>query len=167
MDGEMDKFLYFCNLNFQIALYMLKGILAVSGQPGLFKLIAEAKDRIIVESLTTGKRMPASIQAKISSLEDITVFTHSGDIPLKEIFKRIFDHENGGSAIDFRSTDDEIRKYFESVVPDYDKERVYLSDIKKVIHWYNILLEKGSLIFDEEENEESQSSETSGELSSE
>jgi hypothetical protein len=129
---------------------MLKGILAVSGQPGLFRLITEAKNRIIVESLTTGKRMPASTQAKISSLEDIAVYTHSGDIPLKDIMKRIFDHENGGPAIDFRSSDAEIRKYFEGVVPDYNKDKVYLSDIKKVIHWYNILHEKELLSFEEE-----------------
>lgn len=129
---------------------MLKGILAVSGQPGLYKLIAEAKNRIIVESLTTGTRMPASTQAKISSLEDIAVYTHSGDIPLKDILKRVFDHENGGASIDFRSADAEIRKYFEEVVPDYNKDRVYLSDIRKVINWYNILHEKGLLSFDEE-----------------
>jgi hypothetical protein len=132
---------------------MLKGILAVSGQPGLFKLIAEAKNRIIVESLITGKRTPASTTSKISSLEDIAVFTHSGDIPLKEILKRIHVHENGGQALDSKSPDAEIRKYFEGVIPDYDKDRVYVSDIRKVIHWYNILQEKGLLIFEEEPEE--------------
>jgi hypothetical protein len=132
---------------------MLKGILAVSGQPGLFKLIAEAKNRIIVESLITGKRMPASTTSKISSLEDIAVFTHSGDIPLGEILKKIYAHENGGQAIDSKTPDAGIRDYFESIVPDYDKDRVYISDIRKVIHWYNILQEKGLLVFEEEPEE--------------
>jgi hypothetical protein len=132
---------------------MLKGILAVSGQPGLFKLIAEAKNRIIVESLTTGNRIPASTTSKISSLVDIAVFTHSGDIPLKEILKRIHVHENGGPAIDSKAPDAGIRKYFEEVVPDYDKDRVYVSDIRKVINWYNILQDKELLIFEEEPEE--------------
>ena len=132
---------------------MLKGILAVSGQPGLFKLIAEAKNRIIVESLITGKRMPASTTSKISSLEDIAVFTHSGDLPLQEILKKIHAHENGGLSMDPKGPDADIRKYFETVIPDYDKDRVYVSDIRKVIHWYNILQEKDLLIFEEEPEE--------------
>jgi hypothetical protein len=129
---------------------MLKGILAVSGQPGLFKLIAEAKNRIIVESLITGKRMPASTTSKISSLEDIAVFTHSGDLPLLEILKKIHAHENGGQSVDSKAPDSVIREYFEKVVPDYDKDRVYISDIRKMIQWYNILLEKELLVFEEE-----------------
>jgi len=130
--------------------YMLKGILSVSGQPGLFKLIAEAKNRIIVESLLTGKRMPVGTTSKISSLEDIALFTHSGDVPLKDILKKVHEQENGGQALDSKAPDKEIRKYFEAVVPDYDKERVYTSDIRKVLHWYNILQEKEMLIFEEE-----------------
>jgi hypothetical protein len=134
---------------------MLKGILAVSGQPGLYKLIAEAKNRIIVESLITGKRMPVSNTAKISSLEDIAVFTQTGELPLKDILKKISEHENGERAIDSKSTDSEIRNYFEELIPDYDKERVYVSDLKKVILWYNILQEKGLLDFSEEAEVES------------
>jgi hypothetical protein len=129
---------------------MLKGILSVSGQPGLYKLIAEAKNRIIVESLTTGKRMPVSTTSKISTLDDIAVFTQTGEIALKEILKKISIHENGEKAIDSKSTDTVIRKYFEAIVPDYDKERVYISDLKKVILWYNILIDKGLLDFSEE-----------------
>jgi len=132
---------------------MLKGILSVSGQPGLFKLIAESKNRIIVESLITGKRIPVGTTAKISSLEDISVYTLTGDIPLKEVMKKISEHENGERAIDSKANDQEIRKYFEVIIPDYDKERVYVSDIKKVIIWYNLLQEKGLLDFTEEEEE--------------
>lgn len=130
---------------------MLKGILAISGQAGLFKLVAEAKNRIIVESLLTGKRMPASTTAKISSLEDIAVYTQNSDIPLKEVLKKISDHESGGQAISAKSPDNELKKYFEQIVPDFDKDRVYISDIKKIILWYNILHEHQLLDFSDED----------------
>lgn len=126
---------------------MLKGILAISGQPGLYKLVAETKSRIIVESLTTGKRIPTSTSAKISTLEDIAVFTYSGDVPLKEIFRIIDLKEKGGPAPDSKLPEKEVRKYFEELVPDYDQDKVYLSDIRKVISWYNILQGKAMLDF--------------------
>mgnify|MGYP004703353815 FL=1 len=130
---------------------MLKGILAISGHPGLFKLVAEAKNRIIVESLLTGKRVPASQTAKISSLEDIAVYTQGSEMPLKEVLKKIFDHESGGLTLSAKSTDSELKKYFEVIVPDYDKDRVYISDIKKIILWYNILHEQQLLDFSEKD----------------
>lgn len=129
---------------------MLKGILSISGQPGLFKMVAEAKNRIIVESLINGKRMPVSTTARISSLEDIAVYTAVGDLPLKEIFRKIADHEQG-AAIQAKATDEQIRRYFGEVVPDYDRERVYISDIRKIILWYNLLQEKQLLDFSAEE----------------
>ncbi len=134
---------------------MLKGILAISGQPGLYKLVAEAKNRIIVESLLTGKRMPASPTAKISSLEDIAVYTQTSDIPLKDVLKKIHEHENGGQAISAKSKDNELKKYFGTIISDYDKDRVYISDIKKIFLWYNILQENNLLDFSEEVAEES------------
>jgi hypothetical protein len=129
---------------------MLKGILSISGQPGLFKMVAEAKNRIIVESLINGKRMPVSTTARISSLEDIAVYTAVGDLPLKEIFRKIANHEQG-AAIQAKATDEQIRRYFGEVVPDYDRERVYISDIRKIILWYNLLQEKQLLDFSAEE----------------
>lgn len=132
---------------------MLKGILAISGQPGLFKLVAEAKNRIIVESLLTGKRMPANPSAKISSLEDIAVYTQSSEISLKDVLKKIHGHESGNAAISAKSSDNELKKYFEIIVPEFDKDRVYLSDIKKIILWYNILHEHQLLDFSEPEEE--------------
>jgi hypothetical protein len=131
--------------------YMLKGILSVSGQPGLFKLIAEAKNRIIVESLLTGKRMPVGTTTKISSLEDIALYTNSGDLPLRDVLKKISQHEQGGQTIDSKSADQEIKKYFGTVIPDYDRDKVYVSDIRKVLLWYNILQEKELLVFEETE----------------
>lgn len=129
---------------------MLKGILAVSGQSGLFKKVAEGKNHIIAESLLTNKRMPVNSSSKVSSLEDIAIFTDSGEKPLKEVLKSIYDHENGGKSIDPKVSDDELKKYFALVVPDYGRDKVYVSDIKKVISWYNILREKDMLDFTEE-----------------
>lgn len=128
---------------------MLKGILSISGHSGLFKMIAEAKNNIVVESLDTGKRIPVYSTAKVSALEDIAIFTENEDIPLKEVFKAISDKENGGAAISEKSPDKELKAYFESVLPAYDKERVYTSDIKKVLMWYNKLHEKNMLDFSE------------------
>jgi hypothetical protein len=141
---------------------MLKGILAISGQPGLYKLVAEAKNRIIVESLLTGKRMPTNATAKISSLEDIAVYTQGNDIPLREVLKKINETEMGGQAPNAKSPDNELKKYFETIVPDYDKNRVYMSDIKKIILWYNILQENDMLDFSDGENEPETPSDTEG-----
>jgi len=140
---------------------MLKGILSISGQSGLFKLVAESKNNIIVESLDTKKRIPVYSTTKVSALEDIAIYTESSDVPLKEIFKAISDKESGESAISHKSSGNELKNYFKEVVPDYDKDRVYVSDIKKVLLWYNTLLEKNMLDFSEleEENEEPESTE--------
>ncbi len=140
---------------------MIKGILSISGQPGLYKQIAEAKNRIIVESLTTGKRMPASGSAKISSLEEIAVFTREGDIPLREVFKRISEHENGGFIGDPKNAGADVKNYFMQIVPEYDQERVYVSDIRKILIWYNLLQQKGLLDFTKEESEAEPSDEPS------
>ena len=129
---------------------MLKGILAVSGQPGLFKVLSEGKNSVIVESLITGKKSSVFSNAKMSTLEDIAIYSVNEDIPLKEVLKKIYDKENGGQAINPKVTSDELKKYFETVLPQFDKDRVYNSDIKKVIQWYNILQEKGMLNFEEE-----------------
>ncbi len=130
---------------------MLKGILAVSGHQGLFKHIAESKNNIIVEALDTGKRMPVYSSSKVSALEDIAIYTNTADIPLKEIFKTISDKENGGEALSHKSSPDKLKNYFAEILPEYDRDRVYVSDIKKVLLWYNILQGKGMLDFTEEE----------------
>ncbi len=132
---------------------MLKGILAIAGQPGLYRLVAEARNRIIVESLINGKKLPVSTSAKISSLEDIAIYTIENDVPLKEVLKSIHDHENGGKALDPKSTPVELKKYFRTVLPTYDEGRVYISDLKKVLTWYNILQENSLLDFTQEDPE--------------
>lgn len=135
---------------------MLKGILSISGQSGLFKMVAESKNNIIIESLETLKRMPVHSTSKVSALEDIAIYTENGDVPLKDIFKAISEKENGGPALSPKSSANELKAYFEKVVPEYDKNRVYISDIKKVLLWYNVLLNKDLLDFtgEEEKTEE-------------
>ncbi|MCF6356860.1 MAG: DUF5606 domain-containing protein [Draconibacterium sp.] len=132
---------------------MLKGILSISGQSGLFKMVAEAKNNIIVESLDTKKRIPVYSTSKVSALEDIAIYTETSDVPLKEILKTISDKEDGGVALSHKSSGGELKKYFEEIVPDYDKDRVYVSDIKKVLQWYNTLQEKDMLDFSESDEE--------------
>lgn len=127
---------------------MLKGILAISGQPGLFKLVAEAKNSIIVESLITGKRMPAYSTTKISALSDISVFTEMGEIQLKELFKKI---QESAKVISPKASANEMKALFTEVLPDYDKDRVYVSDMKKILSWYQLLSEKDLLQDDPEE----------------
>ena len=129
---------------------MLKGILAISGYPGLFKMVTEAKNSIIVESLLTGKRMPAYSTSKISALADISVFTETGEIQLKELFKRL---QESGKEISAKASSNEFKAIFDEVIPEYDKNRVYTSDMKKIIQWYLLLSEK-NLLNESEEVEE-------------
>jgi len=130
---------------------MLRGILSISGQPGLFKLVAETKNSIIVESLLNGKRMPAYSTSKISTLSDISIFTETGEILLTEVFKRI---KENGKTLSTKASSNEIKAFFEEVLPEYDKDRVYVSDMKKVIQWYQLISDLNLLV--ETEDEEKQ-----------
>ena len=123
----------------------LKGIMAISGYSGLYKMVSQAKSSIIVESLNDGKRMPAFNSYKISSLEDIAIFTASKEVPLTEVFQKLMDKFENKPAIDPKSTNNELINLFTEILPDYDKDRVYVSDIKKVITWYNTLVQKDLL----------------------
>ncbi len=133
---------------------MLKDILSISGYGGLFKFISQGRTGIIVESLEDKKRMNASATAKISALEDIAIFTDTEDKPLKDVFKAIYEKEDGKESINHKSSADELKNYFADILPDYDRDRVYVSDIKKVINWYNILHKFDLLNFTEEAEEE-------------
>jgi hypothetical protein len=132
----------------------IKDILSISGKPGLFKVISHTKNGVIVESLIDKKRIPAYSSDKIGNLEEISIYTTDKEKPLKDVFKTVFEKENGGRTIDPKSDDKKLRAYFEEIVPDYDKERVYCSDMKKLFSWYNILFDSGLLKFDEEKPEE-------------
>jgi hypothetical protein len=133
---------------------VLKDIMAISGEPGLFKFIAQGKNAIIVEHLETKKRSSAFGSSKVSSLEEISIFTEKEDMPLSKVFDLLFEKEKGGPAIDYKSDPEKLKSYFNEVLPDYDKDRVYISDIKKLIHWYNILQGLSLLVKEEPEKKE-------------
>ena len=133
---------------------VLKDILAISGEPGLFKFIAQGKNAIIVEHLETKKRSSAYGSAKVSSLEDIAIFTEKEDIPLGKVFDLIHEKMNGGTAIDSKSDNSKLKSWFEEILPDYSKDKVYVSDIKKVAQWYNILHKLDLLVKEEPEKDD-------------
>ena len=130
---------------------ILKDILAISGEPGLFKFIAQGKNAIIIEHLETKKRSSAYSSAKVSSLEDIAIFTEKEDMPLGKVFDLIFDKENGGPAIDSKADAGKLKTWFEAILPEYSKDKVYTSDIKKLAQWYNILHNLKLLVKEEPE----------------
>jgi hypothetical protein len=123
----------------------LKGIIAISGRPGLFKVVAQGKNNVIVESLIDNKRFPAYTTDRISALEDISIYTTSEEKPLKEIFTSIFEKENGKETISHKEDAKKLEAYLADILPDYDRERVYISDIKKIFQWFNLLLKSGNL----------------------
>jgi hypothetical protein len=128
--------------------------MAISGKPGLYKFVSQAKNGVIVESLIDNKRIPAYASEKLSALEDIAVYTESGEVKLSEIYDIIFEKEKGGQAVSGKSEPSELKSYFEGILPEYDKEKVYVSDIKKIISWYNLLQEKNLLQPSKPEEEE-------------
>ena len=120
---------------------MLKEILSVTGKPGLFKLVSQGKNMLIVESLIDGKRIPAYTKDKVVSLGDIAIFTENAEVPLSQVLESVKTKENGGScSIDQKADNDKLRKYMSEVLPEYDRDRVYPSDIRKMIAWYNLLI---------------------------
>lgn len=117
----------------------LKDILVISGLPGMYKFVSQGRNGMIVESLADKKRFNVSITSKVSGLDDIAIFTDDDDMPLAEVLKNIFRKENGAQSISHKSPDLVIKDYFGQVLPTYDRGRVYVSDMRKVIHWYNLL----------------------------
>lgn len=130
---------------------MLDKILSISGKPGLYKLISGTKKMIIVESLADKKRMPAYSNEKVISLNDIAIYTDEEEVPLRMVFEMIKTKEDGKEIkLDAKTASpEELRNYLTSVLPNFDKERVHNSDIKKLILWYNILTNSGENDFSE------------------
>jgi hypothetical protein len=137
----------------------LTGIIAISGKPGLYKVLAQGKNNIIVESLEDKKRVPAYASDRISALDDISIYTYDEDKPLREIFTSIYEKENGKETISHKEDQNKLKAYLVEVLPNYDQERVYASDIKKIFQWYNLLFKAGALILDEEVKEEAATAE--------
>jgi hypothetical protein len=132
----------------------LKDILAISGEGTLFKFIAQGKNAVIVENLETGRRISAGATAKVSALEEISIFTTGEDMPLGKVMDKIWEKENGGETLSYKLPDNDLKKYFGEAFPEYDKDRVYTSDIRKVLHWYNILHKLNLLVKEEEGKKE-------------
>jgi hypothetical protein len=140
----------------------LSKIMSISGKNGLFKLISQGKNNFIVESLEDGKRVPAFSHDGIATLDNISIFTEDEDVSLTSVFEAIYKKENGNEVPPSISDNTSLKKYFQEVLPTYDKERVYVSNIKKVLSWYNILI-KHNLIDIEEPQAEVQEETTDNE----
>jgi hypothetical protein len=119
----------------------IEKIISISGKPGLYEIKSQTKGRIIVESLLDKKRIPVNALNNISALSDIAIYTYEEEVPLKEVFLNIYKKEEGKKSIDHKCKKEELLNYFSEVLPDYDDERVYASNIKKVIQWYNSLID--------------------------
>lgn len=131
---------------------MLKEILSITGRPGLFKIISQGKGILVVEELGSGKRFPAHARDKVVSLGDIAMYTESGDTPLGEILDKVY-AKYEGKKIDVKElvAAKGLRPAFEAIVEDYDRDRVYENDIKKLFTWYNILIDNGFTKFTDEQ----------------
>lgn len=140
---------------------MLREILAITGKPGLFRIVSHGSKTLIVEDLKSKKRFPAHARDKVVSLGDISMYTDEGDKPLGEILDLVYEH-NDGKVVDVKGLvkDGKLREEFEVVLPDFDKDRVYDNDIKKLFTWYNILVEDGMTKFTVEEETEEATEET-------
>ena len=118
-------------------------IISVAGKPGLFQAISQTKTGFIVESLTDNKRFPIPSTNNVSLLENIAIYTYEEEIALLTVFKSMYEKEEGNAAISHKESGKKLAAYFSEVLPDYDEERVYTSNIKKVIQWYNLLVKTG------------------------
>lgn len=134
---------------------MLKKILSISGRPGLYKLISYGKNMLLVEGLTDGHRFPVHSRERVMSLGDISIFTTSEDLPLSQVFENV-GKKFENKAIDTKaySTPDQLHEFMKSVLENWDEERVHNSDIKKIISWYNILVNAGITDFTAKDEEE-------------
>ena len=142
----------------------LEKIIAISGKPGLYELISQTRGGFIVSALADGKRMSISMRNNVSVLNEISIYTYGEEVPLREVFLSIKEKENGEQTISHKSSKAELESFLQEVLPEYDEDRVYASDIKKIVQWYN-LLQKADLLgsLESTEEEEAVASEVSSE----
>ncbi|NJB72429.1 hypothetical protein GGR42_002920 [Saonia flava] len=134
----------------------LDKILSIGGRPGLFKLVTQTRSGFVAESLLDGKRISVSLSNNVSVLSEIAIYTLDEELPLREVFQKIKDKENGGkTSIGHKEEKIKLEEYFFEVLPNYDEDRVYASDIKKIIQWYNLLIAQGLNDFSETDEEDS------------
>jgi len=128
----------------------LDKVLSIAGKPGLYKMIAQTRSGFIAESMIDKKRMSVGIHHNVSILSEIAIYTLTEEKPLREVLTLIKEKENGGeTAVSHKESKDKLEEYFFEVLPDYDEDRVYASDIKKIIQWYNLLQKNDMLDFEE------------------
>jgi len=119
----------------------LEKIIAITGKPGLYQIISQNKNNLVVESLLDKKRRPVALRQQLSALKDIAIYTYHEEVPLKSVFKSIFDKENGLTSVSTKASKQELLDYFRKILPEFDQDRVYISTIKKIINWYNLLFD--------------------------
>jgi len=141
----------------------LSGIIAISGKGGLFTVAGQSKNNVIVESVIDGKKFPAFSSNRISALEDISIYTYEGDELLSDIFKLIFEQEKGGKGPSHKDNVDDLKKYLRVIIPEYDEERVFTSDIKKLFQWYNLLHDANKLELKEKKEDKVENKEAAPE----
>ncbi len=129
----------------------LNEVLAISGEPGLYRYVARSTRGVIVESLLTSKRMNVSGSANVNSLSEISMFTQGEDIALSEVFTRLYEQTGGAAAIAHKESAEKIKAAFEKLLPEYDRERVHVSDMKKCFAWFNALVAAGMSDFSVEQ----------------
>ncbi len=137
----------------------LDKILAISGKPGLYELTAQTRGGFVAKSLLDGKKIAVNMRHNVSILSEIAIYTYTEEIPLGEVFQKIKEKENGEETISHKSSKKELENYFSEILPDYDEDRVYASDMKKIFQWYNILIKNGFTDFAKEEEVEETKSE--------
>jgi len=137
----------------------IEKIIAISGKPGLFELVTQTRTGFVAKSLETGKKMAVNLRHDVSILSEIAIYTYSDEIPLPDIFEKIYKKEDGEKAISHKSSKNELIAYFEEILPEYDEDRVYQRDIKKIFQWYNLLIDNNITSFkpEPEESEEESS----------
>lgn len=131
----------------------LEKILAISGKPGLYELKTQTRSGFLAQSLVDGKTLSVSARHNVSLLSEIAIYTLTEEVPLAAVFEKISTKENGGQALSHKSSKDDLEAFFFEVLPDYDEDRVYPSDIKKVVQWYNLLQKNGRTNFSSDEEE--------------
>ena len=129
----------------------LDKVMSISGKPGLYELKAQTRGGFVAESMLDGKKITVNLRHNVSLLSEIAIYTYTEEVPLREVFQKIKEKENGGEAINHKESKDKLEGYFSEVLPDYDEDRVYASDIKKIVQWYNLLISKGFDDFSEPE----------------
>lgn len=137
----------------------LDKVLSISGKPGLYELKAQTRGGVLAESFIDGKKIPVSMRNNVSILSEIAIYTYTEEIPLREVLQKIYEKEEGKPSIDHKSSKKELTDYFSEVLPEYDEDRVYPSDIKKIIQWYNLLIAKDITDFSDPKADENSAKE--------